>query len=199
LNIIGPGSEWFWAMAQFVVVVVTLVGLYRQLRQSNAANAVQRMEAFQGEWNSPRLIYARLAVAIWRKHTTSAEPSPEAQVPLAWLCGFFENLSDLHLAGYLDWREIEVTWGAQLALWWQALPDTIATARVETLDAYSGFELLAKRALAESAKRGDNWVVTPEQLPAALDVQIRRNRTRLRLLRDLETGAILDDPLVAAG
>jgi len=184
-------------MAQFLVVVVTLVGLYRQLKQQNSANAVQRMQAFQGEWNSPRLIYARLAVATWRKHTTSPEPSPEAQVPLGWLCGFFENLSDLYLDGYLGWKEIEVTWGAQLALWWQALAATVATARAETADAYGGFELLAQRALAESAKRGDSWVVTAEELPAALDVQIRRNRTRLRLLRAIETGAILDDPAVA--
>jgi hypothetical protein len=32
LALIGPGSEWFWAAAQFVVVVVSLVGIYSQLQ-----------------------------------------------------------------------------------------------------------------------------------------------------------------------
>ena len=30
--LIGPGSEWFWSMLQFVIVAGTLIGLYRQLR-----------------------------------------------------------------------------------------------------------------------------------------------------------------------
>jgi hypothetical protein len=28
----GPGSEWFWSMLQFVVVAITVYGIYRQLR-----------------------------------------------------------------------------------------------------------------------------------------------------------------------
>ena len=29
MALIGPGSEWFWTMAQFAAVVVTLVAIYR--------------------------------------------------------------------------------------------------------------------------------------------------------------------------
>ena len=32
LAIFGPGSEWFWSMLQFVVVAITVYGIYRQLR-----------------------------------------------------------------------------------------------------------------------------------------------------------------------
>ena len=85
MNLFGPGSEWFWSMAQFLLLAATLLGLYRQLRQQNAANALHRIETLQGEWDSPRLIYARLAVAIWRKHRTSPTPDVEATVQLCRL------------------------------------------------------------------------------------------------------------------
>ena len=194
MTIFGPGSEWFWAMAQFVLVAATLLGLYRQIRQANAANALQRMESLQGEWNSPRMTYARMAVAIWRKHTTSPEPDVEAQVPLAWLCNFFENLSDLYLEGYLTWKEIENTWGPPLVLWWAVLEGTIKTSRAKNKSAYAGFELLAKRALTTAAKRGDDWSIAAEDIPGLLEVQIGRNRTRLRLLREIENGILPDEP-----
>ena len=32
MSFIGPGSEWFWTMLQVLVVAVSLLGLYRQLR-----------------------------------------------------------------------------------------------------------------------------------------------------------------------
>ena len=34
--LIGPGSEWFWTMLQFVVVAGTLIAYTRQLRLSRA-------------------------------------------------------------------------------------------------------------------------------------------------------------------
>jgi hypothetical protein len=36
--IFGTGSEWFWSMAQFVLVAVTLIGIYYQLRAQRAAS-----------------------------------------------------------------------------------------------------------------------------------------------------------------
>jgi hypothetical protein len=181
-------------MAQFLVVVVTLVALYRQIRQANAANTLQRMISLQGEWDAPRMIYARLAVAIWRKHATSPVPDVEAQVPLAWLCNFFENLSDLYVEGYVTWTEIENSWGSSLVFWWAALEQTVKSERSGNSVAYAGFELLAKRALAGAAKRGDDWSVADEDIPGMLDVQIGRNRTRLRLLRELESGEWPQEP-----
>ena len=50
LAIFGPGSEWFWSMAQFVVVVVTLVGIYRQLRAQGGERAASDGGA---EWSVP--------------------------------------------------------------------------------------------------------------------------------------------------
>ena len=125
LVLIGPGSEWFWSAAQFLVVIVSVAGLYRQLRQVNAANAVQRMESLQGLWNSEALIQARLRVAIWRKHRTTDAPGYADQAALSSVCGFFENLSDLEVDRYITWKEIENTWGQALVVWWALLAPTI--------------------------------------------------------------------------
>jgi hypothetical protein len=32
MNIIGPGSEWFWTALQFTALAVTFIAIYRQLR-----------------------------------------------------------------------------------------------------------------------------------------------------------------------
>lgn len=192
---IGPGSEWFWAAAQFFVVVISLVGLYRQLRQQNAANAVQRMEALQGEWNSQHMIQVRLRVAIWRKHATSVMPDFADQASLTWLCGFFENLSDLEEEGYLTWKEVENSWGPQLVMWWTVLAPTIQAERELTSPlVFGGFERLARRAESIMERRGDKWSIAEADIPEALDAQIQRNSARLRILRDVAAGEIPVDP-----
>jgi hypothetical protein len=197
LVFIGPGSEWFWAAAQFVVVIVSLGGLYRQLRQTNAANAVQRMESLQGTWNSEPLIQARLRVAIWRKHRTTDVPSFADQAALSSLCGFFENLSDLEAERFITWQEIENTWGQPLVIWWALLRPTIEALRQESSPrSYAGFEHLAERAERLANARGERWSIADLEIPAVLDAQIGRNTARLEILRDAASGAIPREPAV---
>ena len=43
LALIGPGSEWFWSMLQFVIVAITLMTIYRQLRLQASAGAIEQM------------------------------------------------------------------------------------------------------------------------------------------------------------
>ena len=55
LTLFGTGSEWFWSMLQFVVVAITLVGIYVQLRQARAANAFAQSTALMLEWVGVKL------------------------------------------------------------------------------------------------------------------------------------------------
>lgn len=192
--LIGPGSEWFWTALQFVVVVVTLLAIYRQLRAQGAANAVQRMESLQGEWNSERMIHSRLVVAIWRKHAASSPPF-EVQVAGNWLCGFFENLSDLEEDGYLTWKEVQNTWGESLITYWALLAPAVTEVRGgPTSNVFRGFERLARRAEAEARSRGEDWLMSESQIPEMLEAQIGRNTARLRMLRDISAGVIPAEP-----
>ena len=189
--LIGPGSEWFWSAAQFLVVIVSVAGLYRQLRQVNAANAVQRMESLQGLWNSEALIQARLRVAIWRKHRTTDAPGYADQAALSSVCGFFENLSDLEVDRYITWKEIENTWGQALVVWWALLAPTIQALRVQSSPTvYGGFESIARRAERVSNELGHRWSLAEADIPDTLDGQIGRNTARLEILRDAASGAI---------
>jgi len=50
------------SMLQFIVVAVTLVGIYYQLRSSQSANAFTQLGALVDEWQGERLIRKRMAL-----------------------------------------------------------------------------------------------------------------------------------------
>ncbi len=62
LALIGPGSEWFWSMLQFVIVAITLYAIFRQVRLQASAAAIEQVEALYREWNSERMARNRLIV-----------------------------------------------------------------------------------------------------------------------------------------
>jgi hypothetical protein len=39
LAFIGPGSEWFWTAISGIVLAITFIAIYRQLRLQRGANA----------------------------------------------------------------------------------------------------------------------------------------------------------------
>ena len=126
MSLIGPGSEWFWAAAQLVVVVVSLYGIYRQLRSQGAANAVQRIETLEGEWKSARMAHARLVLALHLKH----EPIDEAGALKARsVLDFFVNIGNLYKWGFLSIDEIDATWGASIPIWHELTRGLIDVAR----------------------------------------------------------------------
>jgi hypothetical protein len=195
--LIGPGSEWFWAALQFVVVVVTLLAIYRQLRAQAASNWLHRMESLQGRWDSPQMVHARLVAALWRKRTGGGAPDFEAAVALHWLCGFFEDLGMLERQGYVTWDEVEGGWGEPLVQWWALLGPVIVEFRSGTpgmSTAFESFERLARRAEEAARRRGDDWSVAEAQIPGIIEARIGRDTARLRMLRDIAAGVIPSGP-----
>lgn len=59
LALVGPGSEWFWSMLQFVVVTVTLYAIYRQIRLQSASAAIEQAAALQHDLALVRAIDAQ--------------------------------------------------------------------------------------------------------------------------------------------
>jgi hypothetical protein len=66
LSLLGPGSERLWSMLQLVVVAVSLIGLYRQLRLQSSAGAIEQATALARDWNSELLHRSRLAALLAR-------------------------------------------------------------------------------------------------------------------------------------
>jgi hypothetical protein len=48
--LIGPGSEWFWTAVSGLVLAVTFLAIWRQLRLARSANAFEQLDRFTSEW-----------------------------------------------------------------------------------------------------------------------------------------------------
>ncbi|MBA3687879.1 MAG: hypothetical protein H0W81_03445 [Chloroflexi bacterium] len=74
---IGPGSEWFWTMLQLVVVAVSLLGLYRQLRLQASASAFEQLRSMIQEWGSERLLRCRVELLRLLRDGTDPAKLPQ--------------------------------------------------------------------------------------------------------------------------
>ena len=52
MSFIGPGSEWFWTAISAVVVAVTLLAIFRQVRLQRSAAAIEQLNDIMREWSS---------------------------------------------------------------------------------------------------------------------------------------------------
>lgn len=147
----GPGSEWFWIMLQFVVVAVTLVGIYYQFRLQRAANAFEQLQRIREQWDSEQMLRARLEVA--RALVTGAA-TPQGAMSL--IADHWDNVGSLVHERHVDERLVSETYGGAAAMWWTALADATGRIRRERMDPtlLDNFEWLATRLSADGAKPG---------------------------------------------
>ena len=61
---IGPGSEWFWTALSGIVLAVTFIAIYRQLRLQRSQAAIEQIDAFEREWATERMCRIRLSSLI---------------------------------------------------------------------------------------------------------------------------------------
>lgn len=189
----GPGSEWFWSMASFVVVVVSLGGIYRQLRAQGAANAVQRIESLQGTYDSERMAYMRLVLALDLRYEPRSDRTYEKARPLL---DFFANLDDLNEAGYLSVAEISNSWGRAIQIWSALLAPTVQRQR-ELEDApnlYDASRLLATLGAFQARRGIPPLNLDAVKLSAYLDYAIQSNAAMLRLEHEWKSGRIPTPP-----
>jgi hypothetical protein len=187
--IFGPGSEWFWSMAQFVVVVITLGGIYRQLRSQGAANAVQRIESLQGHFSTERMDYLKLAVALDLKRGEATTATMAKARPIL---NFFANLEDLYAHGYIGIGEVVDNWGRPLEVWSALLKPVIERQRrLEGIAEIYDFKRLLVPIHAEFRKRGISSLKLDAQEQAEwLEFIIDNHAANLRLHQEVRSGVI---------
>jgi hypothetical protein len=195
LAVFGPGSEWFWAMLQFLVLVTTFFVVYRQLRAAVAANAFARKERLEDTWDARPLTQARLKAAIALRN------SPDADVDAAMraLAKFFSDLFELHDRGHLAERDVMPAWGVNCQVWWHLLgPAVLRYREAESVKIlYLGFEELAGFCRRKSAA----WGIAPIDIDdvsrsAWLDKAIGRATENLERIADVESRTILEVPAI---
>jgi len=83
----GEKSQWFWSMAQFAAVVISLIFIYRQIKVHRQRNMLQAMASFDQKWGSNDFLAYRIAtcerydLGILKISRTEGE-----------VLGFFEDL-----------------------------------------------------------------------------------------------------------
>ncbi len=108
--VFGPGSEWLWSFAQFIVVTVTLAAIYRQLRMQASQSAIEQTTEFRREaYAEPMLRFGLEIMIAQRDHEDPADIPEAAALGLGDYWGTYATLAR---AGH---RDIGLLWIADSA------------------------------------------------------------------------------------
>jgi len=151
--LIGPGSEWFWVMAQFVALAGTGVAIYRQLRAQRSASLIEHMSEWDREWQAIPMVRAKLALMVELQHRdpTAGLPHTTDEVP-----DYFERLGYLVASGHINAADFwnDGSWSI-VEFYWGILEPYIRHDRAEKpgADPYEWFEWLEREMRRIDAKR----------------------------------------------
>jgi hypothetical protein len=126
---IGPGSEWFWTAVSGLVLAVTFIAIYRQLRMARSASAREQVAGFDREWDSERLLRHRLAIQVALRD--GADPAYLPAGSAAAVANFWETIGLLARSGDLDRKAIYTGYGSMGQLWWAYLAPQIQRWRID--------------------------------------------------------------------
>ena len=183
--IFGPGSEWFWSMLQFVVVAITLIGLYRQVRIQASASAFEQLRANIEEWGSEKLLHCRVELLRAVRDGTPLAKLPRG-VSVVML-DYWETVGLLvrnqHVSRRLVWDQI----GNACEVWWATLRPNILAVREEYDDAMIGehFEWLAKEMADLDRQAGIPASYDEAAVVSTVNAQLAQAADTLRLVRSL--------------
>lgn len=192
MALLGPGSEWLWAMLQALALAITFYAIYRQLRTQTSAATLERMHALEDRWESRRMMLAGLKAVLALHDETGAEGLNWSMMQIAQ---FFDDLHGLYHRGHIGLWELQDQWGPNIRVWWTLLAPRVTEQRV--LDAYpslySGFEELSTVVHNWNMKHGRPDDLPPLSMPELIEEIIGRRRGALLLLREAASDVIPGD------
>jgi hypothetical protein len=118
LTLFGSGSEWFWSMLQFVVVAVTLIAIYVQLRQDRAANAFSQASSLRQDWHGEILARRMLEHLLALRDDA---PGAELLILAEPIGNFWEHVAALVRARHLSLPLVYDQLGSQCQTTWNIL------------------------------------------------------------------------------
>ncbi len=145
LAILGPGSEWFWSMVSGLVLAITFIAIYRQLRLQAGAGAVEQMHAIQREWDTEVMARHRLATLVVLQGGSDTAKLPSASA--SKVCDYWERLGYLVRAGHISSTLVHEYNGAAARQWWALLEPAVRVWRRDLSQPhlFEHFEWLADR------------------------------------------------------
>ena len=186
---IGPGSEWFWTAVSGIVLAATFIAIYRQLRMSGSAAAIEQLDAILRETNTEAQdLYALEILRAVRDGTAWADISEAAAAAVG---DQWERIATLTRLGHIDVKLLRewTPYGPQTV--WLCLKANTLRAREKTGDARSlcNLEWLAGE-MANSDRREGIAPVTMDGIMRDLDRQIERYEGKVRVAQALRTGTL---------
>lgn len=163
-------TEWFWAMAQFFAIIISLFLILRQIRIQTHANMLALFAQMEQRWNSEPLQIARREICSTHGQSKRITRSDE------FVLSFFEDLG-LYLKKNV--LSADLMWEAHsyyIEHYWPILKPKIVEFRLKSNDQswYSKFEYLVGRMEKRSRKNGSGFEKSDEQLTRFLNGERER-------------------------
>lgn len=149
-SITGETSQWFWSMAQTLIILGSLIFIYRQVRVQRFSNMLQTLSSLRENWNNDTIVAARKTTCINYQKGTKNIGKAEGEV-----LGFFEELGLLLKKRVVSTEFIWESYSYFIEHYWSMLEPNIKEFRLSTNDNswYDNFESLRKAIGKYSKKR----------------------------------------------
>jgi len=193
---IGPGSEWFWAALSGLVLAVTFLGIYRQLRIARSANAFEQMNRLSSEWESERMNRHKLEILRALREGVAPENVPSGAA--GYVRDFWDDMALLIRAGHVDRKLVYESFTAPCRAWWATLAPVTYRLRIEAADPRLSMnhEWLAGVMAEMDAKAGLALTYDEAFMASTLDERLQRARDVIRVAEELR--AVIVRPMVPA-
>ena len=184
--IVGPGSEWFWTMVSGVVLAITFIAIYRQLRLQRDAGAITQAQDIYREWTSERMARAKLQALIGIRDGADPAATLTSAVDVG---DFWEGQAYLVKAGNIERKLVYNSMGPSVRIWWGLLAPSAQVARRQAKDqgVWIDFEWLAGLFAGYDRKANEPATYDAAYLSARVPELIETNAHAIRVFEDLRT------------
>ena len=138
---IGAGSEWFWAMLQFVAILISLFFIWRQLKIQNNTHLVSTLNLLNKDWNSTEMLKHRKETCEkWKTGKTDFDTGAQA------IADFMEDLAIYEKEQVIPTDKMWYSFSWYIGYYWNMFKDEIPKVQNEYKDKtlWSEFPKLVK-------------------------------------------------------
>ena len=182
---IGPGSEWFWTALSGMILAITFMAIWRQLRLQRAATGYSQLTDLSRQDQAEPML--RMKLEILSSLRDGIDPAHVPYGAASYLTDFWEDTAALVREGHLDRRLLHMTIGNGCRRWWALLAPFIERVRAETGNARAAehFEWLAGTMAEFDRRDADTTRYDMEAIKPGLNDLIRNQADRLRVAEEL--------------
>lgn len=121
LVLVGPESEWFWTAFSGILVGISLLAVFRQLRLQTSQKMRDDIANLEAEYNSERFLRYRLQLATARRDGLAPEQMPDAACRS--IVNFWDEVGEFARARHIDRKmTASMMGGAAVSGWFHLEP-----------------------------------------------------------------------------